>query len=223
MTVQSGEGTMEIIYGSTSIPAGPEIFGGYLARPDGIGEWPTVIVFGPEPTPTSSVRNICRMLARNGIAALAPDLTTDHADNEAAAAKIATFITDPSGHWSNAQLGYGALAFGYGVYDAAAHAARGGDVVAVAAIGATFDEIVVEDLTAAGVPTLYVGSRGDDTTDVDVSLARRDDVPFATFVVYQDAEAGWWDDDADGFDEDLSRDTFDRVLAFFTEHLPEKV
>jgi dienelactone hydrolase len=214
---------MEIIYGSASIPAGPEVFGGYLARPDGLGQWPTVLVFGPEPAPTSSVKNICRVLARHGLAALAPDFTPDHAVNEAMATKIVTFITDPTGDWSNAQLGYGALAFGYGIYDASSHAARSGKVSALAAVGTPFDEIVRDDLRTAGVPALYVASRGDESVDVDAALGARDDLPRTTFVVYQEADPGWWNDDADGYDEPLADDTFDRVISFLSDHLPARL
>ncbi len=214
---------MEIIYGSTSIPAGPDVFGGYLARPDAIGQWPTVIVFGPDSVPTSAVKNICRVFARHSIAALAPDLTADHEVNQAIAMKLVGFISDPTGRWSNAQLGYGTLAFGRGIYDAAAHAATGGGVAAVAGVATTFDEIVTEDLRSANVATLYIGSRGDEESDADATLTRRTDLPLTTFVVYPDAPAGWWDDDADGYDDTYAADTLDRVLSFFGEHLPERV
>lgn len=223
MAVQTGEGTIEIIYGSTSIPAGPDVFGGYLARPDGLGQWPTVLVFGPEPVPTSSVKNICRILARHGLAALAPDFTSDHAVNETMATKIVAFITDPTGDWSNAQLGYGALAFGYGVYDASSHAVRSDTVAALAAVGTAFDDIVRDDLSTSGVQALYIASRGDESVDVDAALAASDELPRATFVIYQDAEPGWWNDDADGFDETLADDTFDRVMSFFSDHLPTRL
>jgi dienelactone hydrolase len=223
VAVQTGEGTIEIIYGTTSIPAGPDVFGGYLARPDGMGQWPTVLVFGPEPVPTSSVKNICRVLARHGIAALAPDLTSDHAVNETMVVKIVAFVTDPTGHWSNAQLGYGALAFAYGIYDASSHAVRSDKVAALAAVGTAFDDVVGDDLATAGVPMLYVASRGDGSESTDAALGARDDLPLTTFVVYQDAESGWWNDDADGFDAALADDTFDRVLSFFAEHLPTRI
>ncbi len=213
---------MEILYGSTSIPAGPQVLGGYLARPDAIGEWPTVIVFGPDSIPTSSVKNICRVLARHGLAALAPDLTTDHDVNTAITAKIAAFITDPTGHWSNAQLGYGALAFGRGVYDAAAHAARG-DVAALVAVETTFDDVITADLRSAAVTALYIGSRGDEDFDAEATLDTHVDLPHVTFVVYEDAPSGWWDDDADGYDETYAADTFDRVIAFLGDHLPSRL
>ena len=77
MAVQTGEGTTDIIYGSASIPAGPRTYGGYLARPDGTGEWPTVIIYGPTEEPTSAIKNICRVFARHGIAAIAPEMGSD--------------------------------------------------------------------------------------------------------------------------------------------------
>ena len=214
---------MEIIYGSTSIPAGPEVFGGYLARPDAMGQWPTVIVFGPEPVPTSAVKNLCRVFARHAIAALAPDLTTDRDVNQMIAAKIVGFISDPSGRWSNAQLGYGILAFGHGIYDAAPHAAAGGAVAAVAGVATTFDEIVTESLRSVAGATLYIGSRGDEDFDPGATLDTHEVLPLATFVVYPDAPAGWWDDDADGYDDAYAADTFDRVISFFSDHLPARV
>lgn len=223
MAVQAGEGTIEIIYGTTSIPAGPVTLGGYLARPDGRGEWPTVLIYGPEPQPTSSVKNICRVLARHGIAALAPDVTSDHGLNKRIALQVAGFISDPAGTWSNAQFGYGVLGFGPGTYDASANAAGDGRVVAVAIVGGVLDELVEEDISISEIPSLFVASRGDDSNDVEGSLDRRSSLPRMKFVVYPDASAGWWDDDADGFDEERADDTWDRVIAFFGEQLPPRV
>jgi dienelactone hydrolase len=223
LAVQTGEGTIDIIYGSTSIPAGPQTLSGYLARPDGEGEWPTVVLFGPEPLPESSVKNICRMFARHGIAGLAPDVTDDHDKNTVIASRIAAFISDPTGTWSNAQFGYGVLAFGRGIHDASNLAARDGRVVAACSVGATLDDAVVEDLGVAQIPMLWIGSRGDGMTDVDESLAHKDAVPQTTFVVHADAGEGFWNDGAAGFDEDTAADTIERFIAFFGSELPPRV
>ena len=51
MTVLLGEGTMEIIYGSISIPAGAQTLGGYLARPDGEGTGRPCWHSAPSPRP----------------------------------------------------------------------------------------------------------------------------------------------------------------------------
>jgi len=223
VAVQTGEGTIEIIYGSLSIPAGAVTLGGYLARPDGIGEWPTVLMFGPESAPRSSVKNICRIFARHGFAALAPELTDDHRTNRLIASSVAGFIGDPSGDWSNAQFGYGALAFGPGIYDVSAAAADDGLVSALAMVGGTIDEVVKEDLDGVDVPILFIGSRADVGSDIDGSLEAKTTLARITYVLYRDAEAGWWDDDADGFDEQRARDTMDRMIVFFGEQLPPRV
>ena len=223
MAVQTGEGTITIIYGSTSIPAGPVTLGGYLARPDGEGEWPTVLIFGPKPSATSPIKHLCRVIARHGIAALAPEVTTSHDENTRIAALVASFIADPTGTWSNAQFGYGVLAFGPGIYAAARLAAGDGGVVAVAAVAATLDEVVLEDLAIAQIPALWIGSRADASTDVEVSLNAKGDLPQTSFVIHSDAEEGFWDDGAAGFDEPIARDTIERVIAFLGDELPPRV
>jgi dienelactone hydrolase len=223
VAVQTGEGTIEIIYGSTSIPAGPQTLSGYLARPDGEGEWPTVLLFGPDPLPSSSVKHISRMFARHGIAALAPDVTDGHDTNTRIASRVAAFISDPTGHWSNAQFGYGVLAFGGGIYDAAALTRDDGRVIAVSSVGATLDDAVVEDLSYADTPMLWIGSRGDSASDVEASLGQRESLPQTTFVVHADVGSGFWDDGAEGFDEKTAADTIDRLVSFFGSELPPRV
>lgn len=223
MAVQTGEGTIEIIYGSTSIPAGPRTLSGYLARPDAAGEWPTVLLFGPEPEPPSSIKHICRVFARHGIAAIAADLTENHETNALIASRVAAFVSDPTGEWANAQFGYGVLAFGAGIHDAARLARTDGRVAVVASVSSTLEHSVVDDLAVAQIPALWVGSRADESVDTDASLDARDSLPQTTFVVHADVEEGFWDDGSDGFDEDTSEDTIDRLIAFFASELPPKV
>jgi dienelactone hydrolase len=197
--------------------------GGYLARPDLSGEWPTVVVFGPEPMPTSSIKDLCRMLARHGIAAVAPEMTDSHSTNHRIAMGVAAFITNEDGGWSNARFGYGSLAFGPGLYDAAALASNDGRALAIGAVGGSIDEVVAEALSIADVPVLFIGSRADDTVDIDASVTAREDLPQTSFVLYTDADERWWDVDAEGFDEKLAADTFDRLVGFFGEQLPVRL
>ena len=222
MTVLLGEGTIEIIYGSISIPAGAQTLGGYLARPDGEGDWPTVLAFGPEPSPPSSVKNICRVFARHGIAMLAPEMSEEYKVNAVIASHAARFISAANGDWSNAHLGYGVLGFGYGIYDTARLAARDASVVVEASVAATIDETVGSDLAQAEIPGLWIGSRSDSSVDVDSSVEHSESLPRTMFVVYPDAEEGFWNDDADGFDEKAATDTVDRLIAFFGRELPQR-
>lgn len=223
MAVQTGEGTVEITYGTTSVPGGPRIFGGYLARPALAGEWPTVLMFGPRPEPTSTVKNMCRVFARHGIAALAPDLTESHEANDSVSQGIARFLADPTGDWSNGQYGYGVLGFGVGIYDATRLAELDGRALCCAIVGATVDDMATVSMAGAGVPVLAILSREDESTDVDASLAARDSAPQTTFVVYSNGEEGFWDESADGFDEELQADVVERLVGFFADQLPPRV
>jgi dienelactone hydrolase len=223
VAVQTGEGTENIIYGTTSVPAGPRTLGGYLARPDGRWEWPTVLVYGPASVPTGAIKNICRVLARHGIAALAPDLTGDVDRDLRVSESMAQFVTNPAGDWSNAEYGFGVLAFEGGLPDAAALAAVEGRVLAVASVAADLDESITDQLESADIAGLFIGSRGDETTDIEASLEQRDRLPQTTFVIYPKGDTGFWNDDADGFDVELFDDTLDRVISFMAGQLPPRV
>ncbi|MGI9665495.1 MAG: dienelactone hydrolase family protein [Acidimicrobiia bacterium] len=223
MAVQAGEGTTDIIYGTTSVPAGPRTFGGYLARPNGQGEWPTVLVYGPDPVPSSSIKNICRVIARHGIAALAPDLVGAKDADLLVSTSMSAFVRNQEGDWSNAEYGFGVLAFEGGVVPASDLAAADGRVLAFASVGSALDGSVVESLAAAAISGLYVGSRADEPSDAEGSTAASDRLPQTTFAVYPDAETGFWNDDADGFEERHYDDAIDRVIGFFGETLPPRV
>jgi dienelactone hydrolase len=223
VTVLIGEGTTEIIYGSTSIPAGARTLGGYLARPDLDGDWPTILVFGPEPMPTSAVKAMCRRIARHAIAALAPEMTSDIDENRQIALGVAAFATSASGGWSNARFGYGAVGLSSGIIDAAALASTDRRVAAVATVGSTLDDAVVGDLAAADTPVLFIGSRDDDTVDIDRSIEARSEIPLTAYAVYGDVQARWWDIEAPNYDEKMAFDTFDRLVGFFGEQLPVRI
>jgi dienelactone hydrolase len=223
VAVQVGEGTTDIIYGESSIPAGPMTYGGYIARPDGTGEWPTVIVVGPEPEPTSTVKDLCRVLARHGIAALAPNLSGSTNRNHRINTAIAGFISDPTGQWSNAQFGFGVLALEGGIADASVFAAQDGRVLAWACVGSTIDEVVADNLALGDGVGLFIGSRGDENTNIDESVGFRELLGRATFVVFPDGDTGFWNDDADGYNTNRYEDTRDRLVAFFSEQLPPRV
>ena len=223
MAVQTGEGTTDIIYGGLSIPGGPRVYGGYLARPDGRGEWPTVMVFGPRERATSSVKYLCRMLARNGIAALAPDVDHEGLTYLQVSTAIAGFITNPAGDWSNGEYGYGVLAFEGGIDASAALAAADGRVIAHAAVGSNLGDDVVSNLEEADMPGLFIGSRGDEEVDIDGAIEQRERIPQTTFVIYPDGATGFWSDDAEGFVQERHDDTLERLIEFFGSQLPPRI
>ena len=222
MAVQLGEGTEDIIYGASSIPAGPRTFGGYLSRPDGVREWPTILVFGPRTEPTSSIKNICRIFARHGIAALAPDVGSDEKRARSIANASAAFIMNPAAAWSSAEYGFGVLAFEGGLDVAANLVSDVPTVIAFATVGAALDSSAADRLADRTIPGLYIGSRGDESSGVDASLEVQGALPTTTFAVYPDGDTGFWSDDSPGYSEERFLDTRDRLIGFFGLHLPER-
>ncbi|MDJ0791037.1 MAG: hypothetical protein QNJ71_03985 [Acidimicrobiia bacterium] len=223
MAVLKGEGVTDIIYGESSIPAGPQSYGGYLARPDGRVEWPSILVLGPEDDPTGSVKDLCRGYARHAIAALAPSMNGEGDRRRRIVTSAGQFLANPAGHWSNGEYGYGVLAYQDGLEDALRLLPEDDLVVAVAIVGAAIDDDAAAVLSDAGVAVLYIGSREDEGSGVDVTLDHRDTLPHATFVVYPEGDTGFWSDDSDGYVEALWQDSFDRIVGFFGQHLPERV
>ncbi|MCB1245754.1 MAG: dienelactone hydrolase family protein [Acidimicrobiia bacterium] len=223
MAVQTGEGTVEIIYQPSSVPAGPRTLGGFLARPALEGQWPTVMVFGDEPIPTSPLKYLCMVFARHGLAAFAPDFTVDPVRNLSIARAVAAFFADPAGNWSNAQHGYGLVAFGSGATDLAALAATDFRADAFATVGSSIDDVIANKLADAAIPGLVIVSRGDTSVDVDATVSHRDALSLASFVVYPTGDAGFWNDDAEGYDDTRAKDAMSRVIEFFQTQLPERI
>ncbi len=151
MSVLKGEGKVPILFGSTSIAVGTQTHQGYLARPDLTGEWPTIVVVASEWGVTSSIKDVCRRLARHGFALVAPDLyrgaapaRTTSPDDAAVAARaipagragadleaIEEYITNPAGFWSNAEQGFGVLGIGEGARFAVPFTIRSGAPIAL--------------------------------------------------------------------------------------------
>jgi dienelactone hydrolase len=211
VSVLKGEGTTVILYGSTSVPTVSRQFGGYLARPDLTGEWPTVLVVAPSNGAGSAVRAICRLIARHAIAAVAPESGGLDA--------FVAFITNPAGHWSNAEYGYGVLGIGDGATEAITHASSAHLVSAVALVGPELEATALDALEQLRVPLLGCAAAADD----DGLDRARAAAPQGEWVIYKGADPRYWDIDADGFAPTAASDTSDRVLEFFADALPEKI
>jgi carboxymethylenebutenolidase len=74
LSVLKGEGTYPILFQTSSIPVRTLTHTAYVARPDVADEWPTIMIIGGAKGLSSPVRDLCRRLARHGLAAVAPDL-----------------------------------------------------------------------------------------------------------------------------------------------------
>ncbi len=211
MSVLKGEGTTVILYGTTNVSTRARAYRGYLARPDLMGEWPTVVVPSPSYEASSSVHAICRDLARNGIAAVAPG--TDGLD------AFIGFITNPAGHWSNAEHGFGILSVGDASTAETTAAVASGLVSSLALVDPTLDQAALGLLTEVAVPVLGCSGRE--------GLGGLDDAraaaPQAEWVVYDGAGAQYWNINAEGYNRVAAEDTRDRVIEFFAKSLPVKI
>lgn len=237
MSVLKGEGTVEILFGSTNVPSGSRSVNAYLSRPDRQGEWPTVVLLPGAWGVTSSSRDICRRLSRHGLAVIAPDLyrgdqpdrKTSIADARAARHGLAParvesdltlvidFITNRAGLWSNAESGFGVIGTGADGPVASRIAARHEGIAALALLDAAAD---ADLLGMVRGPMLGLSGRDDPSVPVDEVLVTRELVPHLEWVVYR-AEAGFWDDHLEEYDIEAAGDVLDRLVVFFTERLPE--
>ena len=253
MSVLKGEGKYPILFGSTSIAAGTMTSTGYLARPDLTGEWPTIVVAASEWGVTSAIKDLCRRLARHGFAVIAPDLARGRAprrdvDAETAADAaraipaaraardldaIAGYIANPAGFWSNAELGFGILAFGEGARFAVPFAGRRpGSPLALISPRLNLPEDAGDDETvspALAYPIAVIGDvlgpifgasgRDDPTVPVEDVMRLRRAAPHAEWVIYDGVGSHFSDDFAHVYDAEAHRDVLERIVAFFEKHL----
>ena len=205
MSVLSFEGTHPILYGTATLTAGVRHARGYLARPDLEGAFPGVLVVNADLG--SAQKDLCRMLARHGYAALAPDLG---AWSGALAVGIG-FMT--SADWLT-QQGTAALAFGEG---GLALVSQPPDRLgALGLIGVPIQRRV--ELGGVRVLGLY---GGDDLFVVGGGLTRlRRDLPEASWVVYREAGPGFFWGDHDTYREAAAADATSRILAFLSAWQP---
>ncbi len=240
MSVLKGEGTVPILFGSTSIAAGSRLHTGYLARPDLEGEWPTVVVVPSVWGVTSSVKDVCRRLARRGLAAIAPDLYRGNgpagdADRTTAMSvslpreraladlrDVVRFTTNPAGFWSSAEFGFGLLGLGSGGPLAVGLAGVDG-ASAIALVHAPLDDDDVQRLSAAAVPVLGLFGRDDEVVSIDTVIDARSHLPHAEFAVYDGVGHDFLDDHRDGYDLDAAQDAIERLTEFFTKQLPPRL
>lgn len=246
MSVLKGEGSVVILYGTTSIPSGPRSYSGYLARPDLTGEWPTILLVPSSWGITSSVKDLCRRLARHGFAVLAPDLyrgagPTRGVAQEEASALMTTisddrawgdleafieYLVNPAGFWSSAERGLGLLGMGLGGRWATLAGERSSFVSALGLVGPALvsgsQELdTVDRRPRLDIPVLGLSGRDDPAAPPTAVAAFREDVTAAEWVIYNGAGANYWDDYLDSYDGEIATDTLERLTDFFAQHLPE--
>lgn len=235
MSVIKGEGRVPILFGTKSVPAGARTHTTYLARPDLVGEWPTVVIVPDAWGITPSTRDVARRLARQGVAALAVDLfrgepparstleaaaagafaSVDRARIARDIADVVGYIVNPAGFWSNAEDGFAVLGLGEGGPHAVA-AARADHAPLILA-GAALD---LAELAGTAVPVLGLYGREDELVTVDTVMQARGVIPQAEWVLYEGVGHHFMDDYLAGFDLEAYRDAVERIAGFCEKHLP---
>ena len=232
MAVLSHEGTYPVLYGSMPLPVGAAHRDGYLARPDEAGRFPAVIV-APGLSPMGSFeKDVCRRLARQGVAAITVDWRRSGAEpltaysrltDERAAAELDELhelIVSDDTAWNVAdEVGiFGADVGGrFAVMKAATR--RWVRSLAIAYTPLTGDEDrrfqVADHLSRLPVPVLALYGMDDDLIDTcSVDEAQRRN-KHGQWLLYEGAGHGFLDMQSDGFDQSAADDAFARVVAFF--------
>ena len=232
MAVLSHEGTYPILYGSWPIPVGTQHRDGYIARPDEAGKFPVVVVVPDLNGLGSFEKDICRRLARSGIAALSLDMYGSRADpltaynslTDSRAAsdldEIHEFIDSEDVEWT-VSGNVGILGTDVGGRFALIKAATRDWVksVVVCSTPLTGDEErefqVADYLDHLPVPVLGLYGTDDlliDIESVDEAQRRND---HGQWLLYDGAGHGFLDVDATEFDQAAADDGFARIVAFF--------
>lgn len=237
MAVLSHEGVYPIMFGSWPIPVGATHRDGYIARPDESGTFPVVMVV-PDLTGLDSFeKDLCRRLARNGIAAVGIDLYRSAGDPLAAYNQLSDkraltdldevyeFVMSDDVDW-NAGDRMGLLGLDVGGRFALHKAARAPWVasVAVAYTPLTGDETrefqVADSLSHLPVPVLAIYGNEDDLIDgssVDEAQSRNG---HGQWLLYEGAGHAFLDPNADGYHESAAEDAVARLMTFFAQTLP---
>jgi carboxymethylenebutenolidase len=238
--VLSHEGTYPILYGTWPIPVGAGHRDGYIARPDEAGQFPVVFVVPGIDGMGSLEKDICRRLARTGVAALSLDLYRDGKDDLDSYNRLTDdraltdldelheFVVSDDVVW-NVSEKIGLLGTDIGGRFALIKAATRDWVnsVAVCYSPLTGDEDrehqVAAFLDHLPVPVLGLYGVSDDLIDaasVDEAQRRND---HGQWLLYDDVGHGFLDIEADGFDQSASDDAFERLSAFFGAALPKAI
>ncbi len=211
MTVLKGEGKVPILFGTASMVVATRTHRGYLARPDLAGEWPTVLIV-PAAGVTSAVKDLCRRIARQGFAAVAPQPESRLDD-------IISFIGNPAGFWSSAEHGFGIFGIGAGGSRAITAAMdRGAAALALAAT--PLEQGSLGDLGSSTIPLLGLYSRTDEVVPISGVLDARSSLPHAEVVIYDNIGHDFLDDSTDDYDFAVTVDAVERLAGFFVKHLP---
>lgn len=204
MSVLPHEGTHPILYGTASIPAGTRVHTAYLARPDLGGAHSGLVLAPGGDGITPGVKDLCRRLARHGLAVIAVDAAA--ATRVRALGDIAAFLRAPGVEWCDGgRIVVGGIGVGspQAVSAAMAAAARG---------VALLDLDPGTGLTPFPGPGLALLAGADWPDDAVASLRRL--LPGVEVARYGSAARGFLDVADGAFDAGAAADAVTRLAAF---------
>jgi dienelactone hydrolase len=214
-----GEGTHQILYGSTDIFSGLRHNRGYVARPDHAGSFPAVILLHGAGGITSSVKSFARRLARHGLAVVGPDLLRGVSPRlsppypaasqiAADAASTLQWTASPDTAWVRpGPIGVVAL-------DRAASAAfelvADNDVGGLALVSPVLEAADVADIAVLG----FYG-KDDEVVGLEDRASVQEALSHGEWVLYGGAGHGLIDESAADYRWDVAEDVVARMVEFF--------
>jgi dienelactone hydrolase len=240
MAVLPHEGTHSIMYGSSPMPIGASHRTQYLARPDTAGQFPVVFVLPTLDGLSGSEKDLCRMFARWGVAAVGVDFHRHGddpieaynalSDHEAMADldEIHEFVCSEEVDWAvSGDIGILGLDVGgrFGIVAAATrHWLR---ALALAYTPLTGDEDrefqVADYLDHLPVPVLGVYGADDELIDVSsVDEAQRRN-EHGLWILYEGTGHNFLDAGTEGYNAAAANDAGPRIVEFFKAALPTAV
>jgi dienelactone hydrolase len=214
-----GEGTHQILYGSTDIFTGLRHNRGYVARPDHAGSFPAVILLHGVGGVTSSVKSFARRLARHGLAVIGPDLFRGISPRmsppypaasqiAADAARTLQWTDSPDTAWVRPGP-IGVVALGRAA-SAALEFAAGNDVGGLVLVSPVLEGEVVADIAVLG----FYG-KDDEVVAVEDRVAAQELLNHGEWVLYGGAGHGLVDEAAADYRWDVAEDVVARIVDFF--------
>lgn len=241
MAVLAHEGTYPIMYGPWPIPVGTTHRTGYIARPDESGVFPVVIVVPDLNGLNSFEKDLCRQLARAGIAAVAIDLYEHASDNPlddyhrlsdsralSDLDEVYEFVMSDDVSWMAGDK-VGLLGLDVGGRFALMKAARASWVGGLVCVGTplTGDENrevqVADHLDHLPVPVLAMYGVEDELVDVSTVDEAQTRNSHGQWLLYAGAGHGFLDPTSDGYEASAAGDAMERIKAFFEATLPQAI
>ncbi len=241
LAVLAHEGTHPILYGSWPIPIGAGHRTGYIARPDGAGRFPVVLVLPSLGGLTSFPKDVCRRLARQGLAAIGVNFYREQHDDPLDSYSSLTdsraltdldeiheFVISDDVDWTvSGDVGVLGIDVG-GRFGLVATATRPWvKSLALCYTPLTGDDErshqVADYLGSLPVPVLGLYGMDDeliDGTTVDEAQRRND---HGQWLLYEGAGHGFLDIDDDRYQPAAAEDAMARIVAFFRATLPEAI